>query len=151
MTSDTCLGRTVYEEVKRQENLKAQLLQRIQYHKDEYKQLKLEITRAEEELKRLKAPQLSIAHFVEMVDKDHAIISSTMGSSVFVRVMSTVDRELLKPNASVACHRHSQAVVEVLPPETDSAIRLLQASERPDTSYSDIGIYFVSEFVNMLI
>jgi 26S proteasome regulatory subunit T3 len=139
MSLDLITGRTLYEEVKRQENLKAQLLQRIQYHKDEYKQLKLEITRAEEELNRLKAPQLYISHFVEMVDKDHAIIGSTTGYTFYVRVMSTVDRELLKPNASVACHRHSEAVVDVLPPETDSAIRLLQASERPDVSYSDIG------------
>lgn len=53
-----------------------------------------------------------------------------------VRILSTLNRELLKPSASVALHRHSNALVDVLPPEADSSISLLDASERPDVSYS---------------
>ena len=53
-----------------------------------------------------------------------------------VRILSTINRELLKPSASVALHRHSNALVDVLPPEADSSISLLDASERPDVSYS---------------
>ena len=45
-------------------------------------------------------------------------------------------RELLKPSASVALHRHSNALVDILPPEADSSITLLSQSERPDVSYS---------------
>src|SRR5690606_23199393 len=36
-------------------------------------------------------------------------------------------------------HRHSNALVAVLPPEADSAIAVLGDMERPDVSYSDIG------------
>jgi len=50
-----------------------------------------------------------------------------------------LDRELLKPSASVALHKHSHALVDVLPPEADSSISMLQADERPDVAYSDIG------------
>lgn len=53
-----------------------------------------------------------------------------------VRILSTLNRELLKPSASVALHRHSNALVDVLPPEADSSISLLEQSERPDVSYS---------------
>ena len=53
-----------------------------------------------------------------------------------VRILSTLNRELLKPSASVALHRHSNALVDILPPEADSSISLLDASERPDVSYS---------------
>ena len=53
--------------------------------------------------------------------------------------MSTLDRELLKPSASVALHKHSNALVDVLPPEADSSISMLGADEKPDVSYSDIG------------
>ena len=53
--------------------------------------------------------------------------------------MSTIDRELLKPNASVALHKHSNALVDILPPEADSSIAMLQADEKPDVSYADIG------------
>lgn len=43
--------------------------------------------------------------------------------------MSTIDRELLKPSASVALHKHSNALVDVLPPEADSSITMLQAGQ----------------------
>lgn len=62
---------------------------------------------------------------------------STAGSNYFVRILSTLDREVLKPNTSVALHRHSHSVVEILPPESDSTIQLMQ--ERPDVTYHDIG------------
>ena len=53
--------------------------------------------------------------------------------------LSTLDRELLKPSASVALHKHSNALVDVLPPEADSSISMLGADEKPDVSYADIG------------
>ena len=56
-----------------------------------------------------------------------------------VRILSTLNRELLKPSASVALHRHSNALVDILPPEADSSISLLDQSERPDVSYSVRG------------
>ena len=74
-----------------------------------------------------------------MIDSDSGIVSSTTGSNYFVRVLSTINRELLRPSASVALHRHSNALVDVLPPEADSSISLMSASERPDVTYSDIG------------
>lgn len=47
----------------------------------------------------------------------------------------------MKPNSSVALHKHSNALVDVLPPEADSSIAMLTADEKPDVSYSDIGMY----------
>lgn len=70
---------------------------------------------------------------------------STTGPNYYVRVLSTIDRELLKPNSSVALHKHSNALVDVLPPEADSSIAMLTAEEKPDVSYADIGM--VSLFV----
>ena len=40
-----------------------------------------------------------------MVDQDSGIISSTTGSTYYVRILSTINREELKPNVSVALHR----------------------------------------------
>lgn len=61
------------------------------------------------------------------------------GSNFYIRILSTIDRELLKPSASVALHKHSNALVDVLPPEADSSIAMLTADEKPDVAYSDIG------------
>lgn len=66
-------------------------------------------------------------------------LSICLGSNYYVRILSTIDRELLKPNASVALHKHSNALVDILPPEADSSISMLQADEKPEVSYADIG------------
>ena len=44
-------------------------------------------------------------------------------------------RELLKPSSSVALHRHSNALVDILPPEADSSISLLGENEKPNVTY----------------
>jgi Proteasomal ATPase OB C-terminal domain len=74
------------------------------------------------------------------------IVGSTTGSNYYVRILSTLNRELLKPSSSVALHRHSNALVDILPPEADSSISLLSQSERPDVTYqaSDCPDMFVS-------
>ena len=65
--------------------------------------------------------------------------TSTAGSTYYVRILSTLDRELLKPNSSVALHRYSHSVVDILPPEADSTIQMMQMGEKPDVTYADIG------------
>jgi 26S proteasome regulatory subunit T3 len=115
-----------------------------EYVKDEQKNLKRELLRAQEEVKRIQSVPLVIGQFMEMVDQNNGIVGSTTGSNYYVRILSTINRELLKPSASVALHRHSNALVDVLPPEADSSISLLSQSEKPDVTYnvSFLTIYF---------
>ena len=110
-----------------------------EYIKDEMQNLKRELVRAKEEVKRIQSVPLVIGQFLEIIDHNHGIVSSTTGSNYYVRILSTINRELLKPGASVALHRHSNAVVDVLPPEADSSISMLGSDEKPDVSYNDIG------------
>lgn len=109
------------------------------YIRDEYVNLQRELLRAKEEIKRIQSVPLLIGQFLELIDDKTAIVSSTAGSNHIVRIMSTVDKEQLKPSSTVALHRHSQALVQVLPPEADSSIAVLGELERPDVSYSDVG------------
>ena len=109
------------------------------YLKEEYGNLKRELVRAQEEVKRIKAVPLLLGQFLEPIDSSTAIVASTSGSNHIVKILSTVDQEQLKPSATVALHRHSTALVEVLPPEADSSITLLGESERPNVSFSDVG------------
>jgi len=109
------------------------------YIKDEQRNLKKEYLHAQEEVKRIQSVPLVIGQFLEAVDQNTGIVGSTTGSNYYVRILSTLDRELLKPSASVALHKHSNALVDVLPPEADSSISMLQADEKPDVAYSDIG------------
>ncbi|KAJ3347935.1 26S protease regulatory subunit 6B [Allomyces macrogynus ATCC 38327] len=110
-----------------------------EYIKDEYRNLKRELLRAQEEVKRIQSVPLVIGQFLEAIDAHTGIIGSTTGSNYLVRILSTLDRELLKPSTTVALHRHSNALVNVLPPEADSSIQMLQATEKPDVTYADVG------------
>merc|ERR1719162_1826198 len=110
-----------------------------EYIKDEMKFLKRELMHSAEEVKRIQSVPLVIGQFLEMVDVHYGIVCSTAGSNYYVRILSTLDREALKPNSSVALHRHSHALVDVLPPESDSTIQTMMATEKPDFKYSDIG------------
>lgn len=109
------------------------------YVKDEMKSLKRELLHAQEEVKRIQSVPLVIGQFLEMVDANTGIVASTTGSNYFVRILSTINRELLKPSSSIALHRHSHALVDILPPEADSTISMMGADEKPDVAYSDIG------------
>ena len=60
-----------------------------------------------------------------MMDEQYGMVSSTAGSTYYVRVLSTLDREQLKPNCSVALHRSSHAIVSILPSESDSSIQMM--------------------------
>ena len=66
-------------------------------------------------------------------------MQSSTGSNYVVRILSTLDREKLKPSSSVALHRHSNSLVDILPPEADSSIAMLGAHEKPDVTYADVG------------
>merc|ERR1712224_532470 len=96
-----------------------------EYIKEETKCLRRELVRAQEEVKRIQSVPLVIGQFLEMVDENTAIVGSTTGSNYFVRILSTINRELLKPSASVALPRQSNS--------------LLSNGEKPDVTYADIG------------
>ncbi|CAD8187651.1 unnamed protein product [Paramecium pentaurelia] len=110
-----------------------------QYLKEDQKRLKRELVRSREELKRIQAVPLTVGHFNEMMNENYALINSNGGATLYVRVLSTLDREKLKPNTSIALHRHSHSVVDILPTETDSSIQMMHVTEKPDVSYQDIG------------
>ncbi|OCH94965.1 26S proteasome subunit P45 [Obba rivulosa] len=109
------------------------------YVKDEQANLKRELIRAQEEVKRIQSVPLVIGQFLEPIDQTTGIVGSTTGSNYVVRILSTLDRELLKPSSSVALHRHSNALVDILPPEADSSIAMLTKEQRPDVTYQDVG------------
>ncbi|KAH8243965.1 hypothetical protein KR032_011770 [Drosophila birchii] len=109
------------------------------YIKEEQRNLKKEFLHAQEEVKRIKAVPLVIGQFLEAVDENNGIVASTTGSNYYVRVLSTIDREQLKPSTSVALHKQSNCLVDLVPPEADSTITMLSPDERPEVSYSDIG------------
>tara|TARA_B110001450_G_C17533925_1_gene445764 strand:+ start:125 stop:871 length:747 start_codon:yes stop_codon:yes gene_type:complete len=127
----------LYQEVKGLEKQLEFVELQEEYLKDEMRHLQRELLRAKEEIRRIQSVPLVIGQFNEMIDANYGIVSSTAGSNYYVRILSTLDRELLKPNTSIALHRHSHSLVDILPPESDSTVKLM--TEKPNVSYKDIG------------
>ncbi len=109
------------------------------YIKEETKNLKMQYIRSKEEIKTIQGTPLMIGQFNEMIDENYGIVTSSAGANYCVRVLSTLNREDLKTSASVALHKTSYALVDILPDEADSTIQMTKMTERPDVSYQDIG------------
>ncbi|MES1907766.1 MAG: 26s proteasome regulatory subunit 6B [Cercozoa sp. M6MM] len=109
------------------------------YIKDELKNLQREMIQAKEDVKKIQSVPLMCGQFLEAIDEHFGIVHSTGGGTYYARVLSTLDREKLKPNTSVAIHRHAHSVVDILPPDTDASVTALKVSEKPDVTYADIG------------
>eukprot|EP00667_Euglena_gracilis_P013190 EG_transcript_13604 len=133
------MAQSLYEENQQIEKNINNLDLKTMICKKETRQLMTEEVAAKREVKRIQSVPLVVGQFLEMIDQYRGIVGSTTGPNYYVRILSTLDREELKPNASVGLHRHSNACVAILPPETDSSIQLLSAQEKPDVSYLDIG------------
>lgn len=128
-----------YQQFKRLQRQLEYINLQEEYIKDEQRSLKRELVRAQEEIKRIQSVPLVIGQFMEAIDQNTGIVQSSTGSNYVVRILSTLDRELLKPSSSVALHRHSNSLVDILPPESDSTIAMLGQDEKPDVSYADVG------------
>jgi 26S proteasome regulatory subunit T3 len=142
VSADTTMPKpaaSLYEEHERLQEAIRQVDLQTLVCKMETHQLKKEEHAAKREVKRIQSVPLVLGQFVEAVDEERGIVGSTSGVQHYVRVLSTLDREKLKPNASVGLHRSSSACVALLPSETDTSISLMTAGERPDVTYSDIG------------
>jgi len=62
------------------------------YIKEEQKNLKRELLRAQVEVKRIQSVPLVLGQFLEVIDQHHGIVGSTTGSNYYVRILSTIDR-----------------------------------------------------------
>ena len=65
-----------------------------------------------------------------MIDENLGVVGSTSGSMYLVRVLSTLNKEDLKPNARVALHRSSHSIVDILPADTDAAVQMMKMTEK---------------------
>lgn len=101
--------------------------------------LQRELNNVRSELDRLRSPPLFGGTFIEMLDKNRAVVKSSTGPQLIVSVSSKINPKQLKPNMRVALNQRSFAVVDVLPPTQDPEIRAMEVEQRPEETYADIG------------
>ena len=91
------------------------------------------------QVEEIRGSPLQIGTLEELIDDNHAIVSTTNGPQYYVSIMSFVDRDLLEPNATVLLHATTQAVVGLLTDDSASSVSVMKVDKAPTESYGDIG------------
>ena len=94
--------------------------------------------KARSAVNRLRGSPMEVGELEEMIDENHAIVSSGP-AKYYVPILSFVDRRELGVGSVVLLHEQSNAVVGVLPTNSDSSAGALKVDVAPTESYSDIG------------
>jgi 26S proteasome regulatory subunit T2 len=87
----------------------------------------------------LRGTPMGVGNLEEMIDDNHAIVSSSVGPEYYVNVMSFVNPDLLEVGASVLLHNKVMSVVGVLADDTDPMVSVMKVDKAPLESYADIG------------
>mmetsp|Transcript_9022 Transcript_9022/g.13362 ORF Transcript_9022/g.13362 Transcript_9022/m.13362 type:complete len:441 (+) Transcript_9022:160-1482(+) len=86
----------------------------------------------------LRGSPMMIATLEEIIDDNHAIIS-TISQEFYVAILSIVDKELLFPGCKILVHHKALAIVGVLSDNTDPMVNMMKVDKAPLESYADIG------------
>eukprot|EP00879_Flechtneria_rotunda_P008117 GHRR01008502.1.p1 GENE.GHRR01008502.1~~GHRR01008502.1.p1 ORF type:complete len:295 (+),score=84.07 GHRR01008502.1:188-1072(+) len=123
------------------ERIKDYLLMEHEFVQNQ-EQLKPQDERNEEDRSKvddLRGSPLSVGTLEEIIDENHAIVSSTVGPEYYVGILSFVDKTQLEPGCSVLLHNKVMSVVGILQDETDPMVSVMKVDKAPLESYADVG------------
>merc|ERR1711962_505073 len=104
--------------------------------------LKPQEEKQEEERSRvddLRGTPMSVGTLEEIIDDNHAIVSTSVGSEHYVSILSFVDKDQLEPGCSVLLNHKVHAVIGVLGDDTDPMVSVMKLEKAPQESYADVG------------
>jgi len=104
--------------------------------------LKPQEEKAQEErtkVDELRGSPMGVGSLEEIIDDNHAIISSSVGPEYYVTILSFVDRDQLEPGCQVLTHNKVLSIVGVLQDEVDPLVSVMKVEKAPLESYVDIG------------
>ncbi|XP_016385453.1 26S protease regulatory subunit 4-like [Sinocyclocheilus rhinocerous] len=130
----------------KQERIKDYLLMEEEFIRNQEQMKPLEEKQEEERSKvdDLRGTPMSVGTLEEIIDDNHAIVSTSVGSEHYVSILSFVDKDLLEPGCSVLLNHKVHAVIGVLMDDTDPLVTVMKESvELPLTHpeyYEEKGI-----------
>merc|ERR1712014_558605 len=125
----------------KQERIKDYLLMEEEFIRNQ-ERLKPQDEKNEEERSKvddLRGTPMSVGSLEEIIDDNHAIVSTSVGSEHYVSILSFVDKDQLEPGCSVLLNHKVHAVVGVLSDDTDPMVTVMKLEKAPTESYADIG------------
>merc|ERR1712184_51346 len=125
----------------KQERIKDFLLLEEEYIKNQ-ERMKPQDDKNEEERSKvdeLRGSPMAVGSLEEIIDENHAIVSTSVGSEHYVSIFSFVDKDQLEPGCTVLMNHKVHAVVGVLGDDTDPLVSVMKLEKAPQETYADIG------------
>merc|ERR1711983_19040 len=125
----------------KQERIEDYLLMEEEFIRNQ-ERLKPQEEKNEEERSKvddLRGTPMSVGSLEEIIDDNHAIVSTSVGSEHYVSILSFVDKDQLEPGCSVLLNHKVHAVVGVLSDDTDPMVTVMKLEKAPQETYADIG------------
>lgn len=123
------------------ERIKDYLLMEEEFIKNQ-ERLKTDEERHEEERSKvddLRGTPMTVGTLEEIIDDNHVVVSTSVGSEYYVSILSFVDKGMLEPGCSVLLNYKVHAVVGVLTDEADPMVTVMKLEKAPQETYADIG------------
>ena len=79
----------------------------------------------------LRGSPMSVGTLEEIIDDNHAIVSSSVGPEYYVNILSIVDQDQLEPGASVLLHNKTSSIVGLLSDDTDPLVTTMKVEKAP--------------------
>merc|ERR1712157_441899 len=92
-----------------------------------------------EKLEELRGTPLNVGNLEELIDDNHAIVSSSVGPEYYVNILSSVNQDLLEPGCAVLLHNKTMSVVGILQEDADPMVSVMKVEKAPLESYADVG------------
>jgi 26S proteasome regulatory subunit T2 len=87
----------------------------------------------------IRGSPMGVGNLEEIIDDNHAIVSSAVGPEYYVTILSFVDKDQLEPGSSVLLHNKVHSIVGLLQDEVDPMVSVMKVEKAPLESYADIG------------
>merc|ERR1711959_449977 len=92
-----------------------------------------------EKVDDLRGTPMVVGTLEEIIDDNHAIVSSSAGSEYYVSMLSFVDKDQLEPNCAVLLHNKVMSVVGILQDDADPLVSVMKVEKAPPESFADVG------------
>ncbi|KAJ1368430.1 ATPase of 26S proteasome regulatory subunit 4 [Parelaphostrongylus tenuis] len=87
----------------------------------------------------LRGTPMAVGSLEEIIDDQHVIVSTNVGSEHYVNIMSFVDKEQLEPGCAVLLNHKNHADIGVLADDTDPMVSVMKLEKAPQETYADVG------------
>ncbi len=112
---------------------------RIKYLEIEKEKLNSQVRYYKNEIEKLMSAPLIEATLLDVLPDGRAVVKSSTGPILIVKILSSIDMDKLRPGARVAINQRGSAIVEILPDSEDPYVKSMEVIERPNVSFDDIG------------